>query len=150
MSSANKNDVLVVAMRLLATREHSLSELQRKLVQKGHDEQDVADVLLQLKDENLQSDERFVECFINSRRERGKGPLHIQRELQQHNISSELVTTYLDVRDPVWLEKADTVRVKKFGTALPDDFNEKMRQTKFLEYRGFSHEQIRGIFNDFE
>jgi regulatory protein len=141
-------DVLAVAMRLLATREHSASELRKKLVQKGHDVREVVEVLEQLRDENLQSDERFVECFINSRRERGKGPLHIQRELQQYEINSELINAYLDVRDPVWLNRASTVREKKFGKTLPDDFKEKMRQLKFLEYRGFSHEQIRSLFGD--
>jgi regulatory protein len=40
------------------------------------------------------------------------------------------------------------VREKKFGSALPADFRERSRQMRFLQQRGFTAEQIRGIFRD--
>jgi regulatory protein len=141
-------DILASAMRLLATREHSTAELRRKLVQKGGDAQAVEAVLLELKAQNLLSDARFTESFINARRERGQGPLRIQRELQEHQIEAELVERYLDPRDPLWLVQAGKVREKKFGTRLPDDYKEKMQQARFLEYRGFSHELIRQLLRE--
>ena len=135
-------------MRLLAIREHSTAELARKLGQKGFDEAQVADLLVALAQENLLSNERFTECFINSRRERGSGPVKIKQELKQHQIPPELIARYLEPEAPVWVQEAARAREKKFGRQLPEDFKERVRQSRFLEYRGFSHEQIRTVMRD--
>ena len=147
MSDA-RNAVLAGAMRLLATREHSQSELKRKLIQKGHAAELIDEVIAQLIAQRLQSDERFVENFINSHRERGQGPTRIQLELQQHQIASDIIATHLNARDALWHEYAEKVRRKKFGAAIPDDYQERMRQAKFLEYRGFTHQQIFGLLDE--
>ena len=143
-------DVLAGAMRLLALREHSRQELRRKLVQKGHESALVESVVMQLAQQGLQSDARFVESFINSRRERGQGPKRIRLELQPHDIEPGLIEDYLDERDPRWRQNAARVRVKKFGQLLPAEFKERMKQVRFLEYRGFTNEQIRTLFNELE
>ena len=136
------NNVLAGAMRLLAAREHSQYELRRKLSQKGHDSDDIEQVIEQLVAQNLQSDERFVESFVNSYRERGKGPKRIRMELQQHQLPTDLIEMHLDDRDVIWKESAIKVKLKKFGDELTDDYQQQMKQAKFLEYRGFTHEQI--------
>lgn len=146
--SESLNDVLAGAMRLLATREHSQHELRRKLLQKGHDYDLVEQAVVQLAAQNLQSDARFVENFVNSHRGRGQGPQRIKLELQQHNIRPELVENYLDSGDASWIEKAMQVRRKKFGADLPDEFKERMRQARFLEYRGFTHDQINQVLSE--
>ncbi len=138
-------DVLAGAMRLLATREHSQQELRRKLRQKGHADDLVEEAIAQLAVQNLQSETRFVENFINSHRERGQGPQRIRRELQQHNIDATLIDDYLDANNTAWLEKAMQVRQKKFGDEIPDELKERLRQVRFLEYRGFTHEQINRV-----
>ncbi len=134
-----------VAVRLLATREHSSAELFRKLVQKGFAQPDVQTLITQLQQENLLSDLRFSESFIRSRQLRGYGPIRIQAELRQHGFNDEQIRLSLDASAQGWLRLAQQVRQKKFGTAIPRDYEEKVRQMRFLEYRGFSHEQIRII-----
>ncbi|MFO7604025.1 MAG: regulatory protein RecX [Gammaproteobacteria bacterium] len=150
MSSPSLNDARVVAMRLLAIREHSTVELARKLGQKGIGEEEIAQLLPALTQENLLSDARFTESFVHARQQRGSGPVKIRNELQQHQISPELIASYLEPQDPVWTEAAARVREKKFGRALPEEFKEQVRQSRFLEYRGFSHEQIRAVLRDEE
>ena len=140
--SETLNDALAGAMRLLAVREHSQHELQRKLKQKGHEIDSAEQAIEQLAEQNIQSDERFVESFVNSHQRRGKGPQRIQLELQQHQLAEELIEQYLDLSDVMWQDSAAEVRTKKYGDELPDDYNEKMKQAKFLEYRGFTHDQI--------
>lgn len=147
---SEQSDIRAAAMRLLAAREHSTSELRRKLGQKGFASDPVEAVLADLTREKLLSDERFVEAFISSRRRRGQGPVRIQRDLQAHELDAELVAAWLDPADPDWLSAARAVREKKFGNAPADDFQEKMRQARFLEYRGFSHEQIQRVLKDDE
>jgi len=144
------NDALAGAMRLLAVREHSQHELQRKLTQKGHEHDIVELVIAQLVEQDSQSDERFVEAFVNSHQARGKGPKRIQLELQQHQLAEHLVEQFLDSADEIWRESAAQVRSKKFGDEFPEDYTEKMKQAKFLEYRGFTHDQIFSVLKELE
>jgi regulatory protein len=144
---AMEKDLNDSAIRLLAMREHSQAELQRKLLQKGFNAQAVAQTLQELIAQNLLSDTRFTEAFVLSRRERGSGPVKIQAELQQRGIDSALISRYLDFRDPDWIEWAEQVRQKKFGQAWPQEYNQKMQQARFLANRGFSHEQIRQVLD---
>jgi regulatory protein len=48
----------------------------------------------------------------------------------------------LNERDDDWESHAKNVRRRKFGAEEPRDFREKARQMRFLEYRGFTHDQI--------
>ena len=110
-------------MNLLARREHSRQELQRKLANKGFEPLDITQVLAALSDEGLLSDERFTEAFINSRLQRGTGPKKIALELQQRGVGNELITCHLDERDAKWTQRAVEVRAKRFGRSVPHDFN---------------------------
>jgi len=48
------------------------------------------------------------------------------------------------------MQRLDLVRQKKFGKAMPADYKEQARQSRFLQYRGFSTEQIRRLFKPTE
>lgn len=132
-----------VAMDLLATREHSTQELRNKLARRDFDDTEVETALAALQQENLLSNERYTEAYVNSRREKGMGPVRIQAELRERGVEDELVEAFLDPRDAQWDELAEQVRLKKFGAAPPTDYQARMRQARFLNYRGFTSEQIR-------
>ncbi len=130
------------AMDYLARREHGRAELFDKLVTAGFDS-DVADATLEtLIADNLQSDERFVEAFVSSRINQGKGPARIRAELRERSISGRLVDNALAEAGANWTSLAVDVRLKKFGAEQPRDFLEKARQMRFLQSRGFESEQI--------
>jgi len=131
------------AIRLLASREHSRLQLFRKLIDKGFDSEQVDIVLDLLAQQNLQSDERFTEDFIHSRINRGQGPIRIQAELRERGTSDELINEYLDFSDATWSELVDEVRRKRFGHALPEEYQTRAKQARFLQHRGFTSEQIR-------
>ena len=137
-------------MNLLARREHSTQELRDKLLARGFDDDEITPALQTLSREGLLSDERFTESFIHSRMERGSGPVKIRAELRQRGVTDEVISNWLDERDRAWLERAEAVRCKKFGSALPVDYKEKARQARFLQYRGFSAEQTRQVLRDDE
>jgi len=96
--------------------------------------------------EGLQSDERFTESYIHHRIDRGYGPLRIRRELQERGVGEDLLEAALDSLETDWHQAAALVREKKFGSAPPSDFKEQSRQSRFLQYRGFSGEQIERLF----
>lgn len=134
------------AMNLLARREHSTRQLRRKLHARGMEGAVVDDTLAALAQERLLSDERFVESLVRSRIAKGYGPLRIQAELREHGIGDEQIGNAMDVDAGFWRDRIIDVRRKRFGAAPPADVNERAKQMRFLQYRGFTSEQIRAAF----
>lgn len=134
------------AISLLARREHSCQELQRKLQKKGSDAAAIQAVLDDLCAKSLQSDARFTASYIRSRIAKGYGPLSIRSELQARGIAGELIEQHLTEADVDWLVLAAQVRQKRFGEHLPGDFSERVQQARFLQYRGFTQEHITMVF----
>ena len=70
------------ALRLLASREHTRLELQRKLA-RHHDEAQIDPVLDDLERRRLLSDARFAENYVSQRSRRGYGPLRLRARSRQ-------------------------------------------------------------------
>ena len=102
----------------------------------------IEDILGTLSREGLQSDERFTESFVHHSLNKGQGPNKIHQELRQRGIDSMLIEEYLESESIDWLSLAEEVRVKKYGESLPDDYQNKAKQSRFLYSRGFTSEQI--------
>ena len=121
-------------------------ELARKLRVRGYDEQSVQLVVLKLAQEGLQSDGRFAENYVYNRLDKGFGPLRIAMELRERGVGDDLIELHLDRSAHEWSQRASLVRQKRFGSNLPTTFKEQARQSRFLQQRGFSGDQIRQIF----
>lgn len=123
---------------MLTRREHSRVELERKLGGLGADAPLVAEVLDELAERRLQSDERFAEVYVRSRVQKGYGPRAIGADLRGRGLDAEQVGAALVASGYNWTERAAEVRQARFGRHLPADSREKARQLRFLQYRGFS------------
>ena len=130
----------------MTRREHSVKELHQKLTARGFKADAVSQLLVQLKNEGLQSDHRFTDSFVDSRIQKGHGLLRIKRELKSRGIADEIVETCLINKDENWLHNLKNVREKRFGKDMPSNYKEQARQSRFLQYRGFSTDQIRRLF----
>lgn len=135
------------AMNYLARREHAAGELRDKLVRRFDMPVLIEQVVNQLTEENLQSDDRFTEAFITMRMRQGKGPVRILQDLQQKGVAAELREAYLDASESDWKDLAREVREKRFGSELPKLPKDKARQIRFLQYRGFTAEQVHSLFS---
>jgi len=142
MSQESTQECRNQAIRLLSRREHSRKELQHKLYGKGFEDDLVSDLLDALEKERLLSDARYAEAYIFSRSQKGYGPQRIQRELGERGVDEGMVSHLLSDMDVDWMEIAAKVRKKKFGSGVPDRWEDKARQIRFLQYRGFTQEQI--------
>lgn len=136
------------AVRLLAPREHSRLELRRKLLQRDHAPEIVEEALSRLQEQGLLSDERFVEQYIAMRRKKGYGPVRIRQELRERGINDTMIHEWMDERDGEWLVSMKQVVQKKFSVLVDADYKEQARLARFLEYRGFPGEMIRGYLFD--
>ena len=139
---ANPVEARKKAMDYLARREHARAELFDKLTKAGF-EPDTADAAIErLVEDGLQSDQRFAEAFVQSRISQGKGPVRIRAELRERGLAGPVVDVALEDAEPDWYGLARDVRLKKFGEDAPRDFNQKAKQMRFLQYRGFEQDHI--------
>lgn len=125
------------ALRMLAAREHSVQELQRKLTAKGHEAAQIERVLDELRAQNLQSDARFAEGYVRARSAKGFGPMRIRQGLFERGINDELVDAYLTQGAEHWLDLAEHALVKRFKSSDVTDHQEWNRRARFLAGRGF-------------
>ncbi len=123
-------------MHLLSIREHSQLELERKLLRR-FDPVVVQQVVQHLQQQELQSDARFAEQYVYSRRNKGYGPLRIRAELAERGVADELIAAWLDSTGQDWYASMLGVAERKFGSHPPADRREMAKRGRFLSSRGF-------------
>lgn len=139
-------DVRRAAMDLLARREHSRQELQRKLARRfAVDAEVIFSVINQLTQEGLQSDQRLAEALLRYRSNRGQGPLKIKAEMREKCIESDLIEQIFDEANIDWFDLALRVLEKRYGDVSAVDASERAKRTRFLQQRGFSFDQIQTV-----
>jgi regulatory protein len=128
-------------LKLLTRRDHSRSELARKLSAKGYDPFIAEQAIEHATQKGWLNENRFIEAYAQMRKRRGYGPLRIQAELRERGIAAAfLLDIFADKNGSEYLAQ---VFQKKFGcTKLSDDFGLRAKQIRFLQYRGFSLEEI--------
>lgn len=136
------------ALDLLARREHSAAELRAKLVARDFDADGITVTIDALVREGLLSDERFTAAFVISRVRKGQGPIRIRGELKQRGVADELIAIHLERADVDWVQLARSVWERKYSSTQPAGYRERARQSRFLQHRGFSGEQIRAAIGD--
>lgn len=130
---------------MLARREHSATEIRHKLRQRDFSSEEIDEALVELQQGNWQSDERFAEAYIHSRRLKGFGPVRITMELNERGVDDAVVSRYLQADDDIWMETLREEYQKKYKATQPRDYQEKAKRMRFLQYRGFASEKIRGV-----
>jgi regulatory protein len=131
------------ALRLLAQREHSRTELAKKLKTHAGTEEDLAALLDELVQHKLLSDERYAEsrARVLSRK---YGAARIAHELRSTGVDEELAEHALKAARVTEVERARDVWRRKFRV-VPHTREERARQMRFLQSRGFSFEAIRAV-----
>jgi regulatory protein len=76
---------------------------------------------------------------------KGQGPIKIGQELHQRGVEKDIISTFLYSGSIDWRNLAEEVRLKKFGEAIPGDYQNKAKQSRFLYSRGFGSEVINQI-----
>ena len=141
-AATDASSARAAALGLLARRDYLSAELGRKLRERGFQAQAASEALEHLTAERLLDDARTVERFVAYRAGRGQGPLRIGLDLKALGAPAELIGPALEA-GPDWRALARDVRRRRFGAAAPADWTERARQARFLQYRGFSSDDIR-------
>lgn len=146
MSELDERAAHGLALKLLARREHSRTELRLKLRGRGASDDVISSLLEVLDAASLQSDERFCEGYIRARSNRGFGPRRIRAELRERGLNDQHSGAALQSLELEWVSLARAARTKKFGHNVPAGAEARFRQMRYLEYRGFTHDQIQSAF----
>lgn len=146
MAPAGKPSLKARAISLLSRREHSRSELRRKLAAHCDDSAVLEALLDDLQQENWLSQERFAESLVHRRAPR-HGLRRIMHELRQHELPEATLSELADTLRRTELERARAVWNKRFGVA-PGDAKEYARQLRYMATRGFTADSLRQILSE--
>ncbi len=131
------------ALRLLALREHTRSELEHKLARHDPDPAELKAALDDLQAKGFISEARVVESVLHSRASR-LGAQRVRRELQQKGVGAEAVAQAMDRLRETEEDRAREVWRKKFGAPAMDAKGQ-AQQMRFLIARGFAAEVVRRV-----
>jgi SOS response regulatory protein OraA/RecX len=129
-------------LRTLERRSFAVAELRRTLVRKGHPKDAVEAALGRALRSGLLDDAAFAARFIQTRTERGRGPVRIRRDLLGLGVDGAVIERALSValppdHDPqVAAERLARKRVAQLR-GLPSSAQLR-RVTAYLGRRGFS------------
>jgi regulatory protein len=128
------------ALRLLAAREHSRTELQRKLQAHEAEPGELAQVLDALQAKGFIDEQRVLESVLQ-RRSASLGGLRIRQELQAKGLDKAAVNAALSDLQGSEMARAQALWQKKFGQAAADA-SARAKQQRFLISRGFSGDTV--------
>jgi regulatory protein len=145
--SADPHAAHAAAVALLARRDYSTQDIDRKLTQRGYSRAAVTQAIAELAESKLLNDGRFSENLVTFRARRGQGPVRIRQELKRSGLDKDTIDAAIDGGEdsPDFVKLARAARARKFGDVIPKDWKERSRQARFLQYRGFSNDHIRAV-----
>ncbi|MEO6697397.1 MAG: regulatory protein RecX, partial [Gammaproteobacteria bacterium] len=82
---------------------------------------------------------------VQSRMNKGFGPLRIEAELRERGTPAEAIKAWVNPSAQHWREQARTAWRKRF-VREPKDYQERARQMRFLQQRGYTTDQINAVF----
>jgi regulatory protein len=135
------------ALKLLAAREYSRQELERKLAARepAPDAGELQRALDELQARGFLDEQRVVDSIVHRRAGR-LGVGRIRQELQSKGIDAERVAVAVASLNASEFERAREVWRKRFGE-FPQDAGQRAKQARFLAARGFSGEVVRRVLN---
>ena len=131
------------ALRLLSQREHSRSELERKLKPFEETPGELADALDFLQAKDFINEQRVVDSVVNNR-SRKLGASRVRQELQAKGLPAEAIAEAVQEMRGTELARAREVWQKKFGEP-PADPAARLKQVRFLVSRGFAPDVVRRV-----
>ena len=126
------------ALRLLAQRDYTRVELERKLAPHVEDPVELAALLDDFSARGWLSETRAVEQIVHAKQGR-LGPARIRQTLLRKGVAEHLIAPVMQELKATELEAARAIWSKRFPNPSRTA-SERARQVRFLQSRGFSLE----------
>lgn len=131
------------ALRLLARREYSRAELERKLAAHADEPGALAQALDELSALGFINEERVAASLLHRRAPR-LGAARVLQEMKAKGLGAAALADAAAQLRETELERARAVWQKKFG-APAASLTERAKQARFLASRGFSGDVVRRV-----
>lgn len=131
------------ALRLLAGREHSRAELERKLAAHEQAPGQLASALDELQAKGFINPQRVLDSVVHRRSAR-YGAARIEHELVGKGLDPQAIAEAVSALQGSELERARAIWSRKFGEPS-QELKEQARQMRFLLARGFSSEVAKKV-----
>lgn len=135
------------AIYFLSRREYAYQELYTKLKKYSEDLDEIKNVLDELKKKGFLSEERYIQSYINSKKDK-YGLAKIKYTLKQKTDDVALINNIVKDSDIDELKIAKNLWEKKFCGVKPRDKNEQAKQIRFLQNKGFGFDVINKILKN--
>jgi regulatory protein len=136
------------ALYWISRKEYSIKALYEKLEGICDDEIMVADLMEDFIQRDWVNNERFMASFTRLKMNSGLGQMRIKRELTQQGIKESDVNMYFEASEFDWFEQALNTYQKKYGDSPCEDYKERAKRFRFMQYRGFNSDQIKYAMQD--
>ena len=143
---SKKKSPRVYAMDHLCRREMSFHELVARMMVAKYPEEQAYEAVSQLRSENLQNDERFVEAYVLSKIQRGHGPNKIRYDIKAKQVGEHLVNRILMNYEDQWSEIAITALQKHYHPSELKDLTIKQKAFQYLLRKGHDTAMIYEAF----
>jgi regulatory protein len=131
------------ALRALASRDYSRTELERKLASFEQEPGQLQGILDDLQSKGFLSDQRAAESIAH-RRGQKLGTARVVQEMRMRGIEPQAIQDATQQLKATEMERAQEVWRRKFGSTA-QDAAERGKQMRFMLARGFSSEIIRRV-----
>lgn len=141
------------ALNMLAFRARTVSELRRRLLQKGEDAADVEVVITRLCDQKLLDDAEFARQYARTKvLGAGASRRRIGQELARKGVPRDVADSAIDaLQESEGIDLAASIHKvagKKWRSLSKlDDFTRRRRLYAFLARRGFNPDEIRDVMS---
>ncbi|GAB7218461.1 recombination regulator RecX [Vibrio comitans] len=135
------------ALDLLSRSEYGRYELQQKLLNKGFELSDIDEAIEFCREHHYLDDLRYAKDQIKQHVEKGHGERRIRQDLHVKHVRIEVIVQALAEEPQNWFELAKLSVKKYFEEDAAIESHEYSKQVRFLQYRGFSSEQIQYALN---
>jgi SOS response regulatory protein OraA/RecX len=133
------NEIYIYALKLLKKRDHTTSELRKKL--EANFQAIPAGLIDQLTKKNFLNDWRVAENYVHKRRDRG--PRVLRDELIARGVAEELVDEILARADWPSLREALTAKMNDWKLQAPFQSRDAARLFRALLRLGYDEDAIR-------
>ena len=137
---------LEYAVRLLSRRDHSIYEMQQKLKLRQCPPDEITAAINYCLENDWLNDQRFAASFLRLGVSKGHGWQRICFDAKSKGINSALIEQAEKNAPHDWFELAKELALKRFADihgTLPDvDYKQRAKWFRYLQYRGFSFDEI--------
>jgi len=142
------------ALRILTGRDHSKSELIRKLKQRGFEPKDIETAVSECERLDYINDERTSRIYISQMIRKGHGLNRIRHEMKKKGLRGQRIQNILceiesDTDEVQGAERILEKNIKRFEREA-DLKKRRDKIYRFLYARGFSPDTIRKLINKYE